>query len=135
MSERSPAIEEKGMPEALDPYAVLGVSPSATPAEISHAYRLKLRSQHPDTRSTQPTAAPAADEQLQRLLAAYAILRDPVRRAAYDRTVRSTTPPVAVSTTSGGRQRVDMPVSHNSPLRSPSARTPPLWAGPVRRHR
>lgn len=123
------------MPEALDPYAVLGVSPSATPAEISHAYRLKLRSQHPDTRSTQPTAAPAADEQLQRLLAAYAILRDPVRRAAYDRTARSTTHTGAPITTPGGRQRVDIPVTYNPGPHTKSEQSPPLWAGPVRRHR
>jgi len=56
--------------------SVLGVSASATPTEITHAYRQKLRAQHPDTRSMQAGAAPVADEQLQRLLAAYAILHD-----------------------------------------------------------
>ena len=123
------------MPEALDPYTVLGVSPSATPAEIAHAYRLKLRAEHPDTRSTGAATARVADEQLQRLLAAYAILRDPVRRAAYDRTTRSTTPTGAAITTPGGRQRVDIPVTYNPRPHTKSEQSPPLWAGPVRRHR
>jgi hypothetical protein len=33
-----------------DPYLVLGVSPTATQAEITHAYRDRLRAHHPDTR-------------------------------------------------------------------------------------
>jgi curved DNA-binding protein CbpA len=123
------------MPDALDPYAVLGVSSLATPAEVTHAYRQKLRAQHPDTRSTQTGAAPVADEQLQRLLAAYAILRDPGSRAAYDRTARTTTQPRAVITTPGGGEGVDIPVTRNAHPRTDSATTPPLWAGPVRRHR
>ncbi len=124
------------MPDPLNPYTVLGVSPSATPAEIAHAYRQKLRARHPDTRSTQPGAAPVADEQLQRLLAAYAILRDPRRRAAYDRTARATAQARSVITTpGGGRQGVDIPVTRTVHPRAESATTPPLWAGPVRRHR
>ncbi len=70
------------MPDAVDPYTVLGVPRSATLAEITHAYRQKLRAEHPDTRNPQAGAASHADERLQRLLDAYAILRDPTRRAA-----------------------------------------------------
>ena len=33
-----------------DPYLVLGVSPTATQADITHAYRTRLRAHHPDTR-------------------------------------------------------------------------------------
>ena len=33
-----------------DPYSVLGVSPTATHAEITHAYRRYLRDDHPDIR-------------------------------------------------------------------------------------
>ena len=123
------------MPDTLDPYTVLGVSRSATPAEITHAYRQKLRAQHPDTRSPQEAAARVGDEQLQRLLAAYAILRDSARRAAFDRTARTTAPRPTEVTTAGGAQRVDIPVTHNPQAHPDSARTPPLWAGPVRRHR
>ncbi len=123
------------MPDPLDPYTVLGVSASATPAEIAHAYRQKLRAQHPDTRSVQAGAAPLADEELQRLLVAYAILRDPARRAAYDRTAPATTQARSVMTTPGGRQGVDIPVTRTARPRTEPATTPPLWAGPVRWHR
>ncbi|MGE5697722.1 MAG: J domain-containing protein [Candidatus Sericytochromatia bacterium] len=111
------------MSEALDPYAVLGVSPSATSAEITHAYRRKLRSQHPDTRSTQPATAPVADEQLQRLLAAYTILRDPGRRAAYDRTARSTPRPVRPSPHPAAISESTFP-SPTVPHRGPSPHQP-----------
>jgi DnaJ-class molecular chaperone len=66
-----------------DPYSVLGVSPSATQPEITHAYRRQLRDHHPDLRSKPSNSD--ADEWLRQILAAYALLRDPHRRAAYDR--------------------------------------------------
>src|ERR1700747_1910448 len=66
-----------------DPYLVLGVAPTATQAEITHAYRTHLRAHHPDTRPAQ--SAHTADDHLRQVLAAYALLRDPARRAAYDR--------------------------------------------------
>ncbi len=69
------------MNEHPDPYVVLGVTPTATPAEITHAFRAKLRTLHPDTRS-----AAIGDGQLRQVLAAYGLLRDPNRRADYDRT-------------------------------------------------
>jgi len=37
-----------------DPYLVLGVSPTATQAQITHAYRTRLRAHHPDTRRQPP---------------------------------------------------------------------------------
>lgn len=123
------------MPDALDPYTVLGVSVSATPAEIAHAYRQKLRAQHPDTRSMQTGAAAVADEQLQRLLAAYAILGDPARRAAYDRIAPTTPQARSMITTPGSGQGIDIPITRTAHPRTESARRPPLWAGPVRRHR
>jgi curved DNA-binding protein CbpA len=73
------------MPRKLfDPYAVLGLPPTATTDEIRRAYLRQVRVHHPDTRPT-PQPMPFADEQLQRVLAAYALLRDPERRARYDR--------------------------------------------------
>jgi curved DNA-binding protein CbpA len=72
--------------KALDPYATLGVPSSATQGEITRAYRRKLRDCHPDTRTTSPPGIPAADEQLHRILAAYALLRNPARKTAYDQT-------------------------------------------------
>jgi curved DNA-binding protein CbpA len=68
----------------FDPYAVLGLKPTATSDEITRAYRSQLRALHPDTRAT-PQSIPLVDEQLRLVLAAYALLRDPERRARYDR--------------------------------------------------
>jgi curved DNA-binding protein CbpA len=67
----------------FDPYAVLGLPSTATPEEIRRAYLRQVRVHHPDTRPT-PQSMPFADEQLRRVLAAYALLRDPERRARYD---------------------------------------------------
>ncbi|SEB67312.1 J domain-containing protein [Rhodococcus koreensis] len=61
-----------------DPYRVLGVTPAASQSEIARAYRRLLRRHHPDTRGPGP-ADPGADEHLQQILAAYTLLRDPVR--------------------------------------------------------
>ena len=101
-----------------DPYSVLGVSPTATQAEITHAYRRHLRDHHPDIRSRESNSE--ADERLRQVLEAYALLRDPHRRAAYDRAhpAHQDTGPVPI------------PVTHNDS----AADQPPLWAGPVRRH-
>ena len=102
----------------INPYSVLGVSPTATPAEITHAYRCRLRDHHPDMRCQESNSA--ADEQLRQVLEAYALLRDPHQRAAYDRAhpAHQHTGPVSI------------PVTHNHP----PADQPPLWAGPVRWH-
>nr|WP_095877677.1 J domain-containing protein [Streptomyces sp. TLI_235] len=63
-----------------DHYAVLGVDPSASARQITSAYRALVRALHPDSR---PAQRPSA-ERLGEVLAAYEVLRDPDRRAAYD---------------------------------------------------
>lgn len=71
-----------------DHYAVLHVSRSATQQEIARAYRSLMRTHHPDLDSGE--AVPA---ELQRVMRAFAVLRDPGRRRAYDQeTARSTAP-------------------------------------------
>lgn len=102
------------MTEQIDLYAVLGLSCDATQAEISRAYRNLVRRYHPDTRTAGDQAhGAAADEALQQVLTAYAVLCDPRRRAAYDKlhATRSSTPsirgrPVSVSWIG----RIDEPV-------------------------
>lgn len=100
-----------------DYYLVLGVTPNATANEISHAYRTLLRAHHPDTRIAGGTESAIADAELQKVIAAYEVLRDPARRANYDRDAGYTS-----STTI-----VRMP-------RRPTAESPPIVAGPVRWH-
>ena len=73
----------------VDPYAVVGVSRRATPAEVGRAFRALVRRHHPDVRGPrQPSAVTAADAAsdaaLQLVLAAYAMLRDPDSRREYD---------------------------------------------------
>lgn len=103
-----------------DLYAVLRVAPDASQAQIGHAYRRLVRAHHPDIHPEFDSAALAA------ATAAYAILRDPGRRAAYDRTRRPTRD------------------QHPSPARDQHPSPPrPVWrhrsmsdvrAGPVRWH-
>lgn len=40
-------------PFTMDPYAVLGVEPGASPAEVARAYRGKAKEWHPDVRGTE----------------------------------------------------------------------------------
>jgi molecular chaperone DnaJ len=67
-----------------DPYALLGVLPTATAPEIARAYRRLLRDHHPDT-STGVQPGPDHPLALDEVRAAYALLRDPAARAEYDR--------------------------------------------------
>lgn len=60
-------------------YDTLGVARNATPADIRTAYRDAARRLHPD--------AGGSAAAMQRLNAAWNVLRDPGRRAAYDRTL------------------------------------------------
>ena len=77
-----------------DLYAILEVSPEATQAEIGHAYRSLLRRHHPDTRApVDESHSDSSDAALQLILAAYPVLRDPARRAHYDREVRRRSQP------------------------------------------
>ena len=70
----------------IDPYAVLGVTRDASQDDITRAYRAQVRRHHPDTRTLDDESQGAAsDAELQLILAAYAILHDPRRRADHDR--------------------------------------------------
>ncbi|HEY2199959.1 MAG TPA: J domain-containing protein [Mycobacterium sp.] len=70
-----------------DLYAILGVAPQATQAEIARAYRALLRRHHPDTRAVvEESHGALCDTALRQVLGAYAVLRDPTRRVGYDRT-------------------------------------------------
>jgi len=62
-----------------DCYAILGVTPAAEDVVIGAAYRALMRHYHPDTNSD-----PDAQARAQEIAAAYAMLRDPEKRADYD---------------------------------------------------
>ncbi len=61
-------------------YDLLGVSRDASEAEIKKAYRKLAMEYHPDRNS-----APGAEAQFKEITEAYEVLRDPQKRAAYDR--------------------------------------------------
>ena len=69
-----------------DHYALLGVPFTATHAEITRAYRRAMKRAHPDRQH--PARRGAAEELARRLNEAHAILTNPSRRQAYDRTIR-----------------------------------------------
>ena len=64
-----------------DLYEVLGVTRSASQAEIKHAYRKLAKELHPDLNPGQTTVADLFKE----VAAAYTMLNDAERRAQYDR--------------------------------------------------
>jgi molecular chaperone DnaJ len=63
-----------------DYYALLGCSRSASETEIKKAYRKLAMEYHPDRNS-----APEAEARFKEITEAYEVLRDPDKRAAYDR--------------------------------------------------
>jgi hypothetical protein len=65
------------LPSPPDHYRTIGVAPTASAGEIRTAYRSAARRLHPD--------AGGSAEAMQRLNMAWDVLRDPGRRAAYDR--------------------------------------------------
>lgn len=69
-----------------DYYTLLGVTFSATHAEITRGYRAAMKQVHPDR---QPASRRARAEEYARLLnEAYRVLSDPLQRQAYDRTIQ-----------------------------------------------
>jgi curved DNA-binding protein CbpA len=111
--------------QPADPYGVLGISPDATPAQISHAYRSLLLRHHPDTRAAlDDQARTAGDRELQSIIAAYAALRAS-QRSAEDPAGR---PPDPLRPVQPEAVRPE-PVAVRRVLRQPLS--PPIQAGPV----
>eukprot|EP00927_Polykrikos_kofoidii_P069677 TRINITY_DN6524_c0_g1_i2.p1 TRINITY_DN6524_c0_g1~~TRINITY_DN6524_c0_g1_i2.p1 ORF type:complete len:359 (+),score=55.14 TRINITY_DN6524_c0_g1_i2:269-1345(+) len=79
--------------KSVDYYEVLGVSSSATAAELRQAYRVQALRWHPDKN---PEKALEATERFKLIAQAYSVLRDEKQRSRYDSSRRSNigfTPP------------------------------------------
>ena len=92
-------------PERRDPYIVLGVPRQASAAEIARAYRRAARASHPDS------GVAGSAERFQAVSDAYDQLRDPRRRAMYDRSHSLARSPTA--STPGGSVRYAAPGSQH----------------------
>ena len=68
----------------VNAYAVLGVSPEATQAELKAAHRALVRRHHP---YLAPDERAEATRRVQEINVAYGLVRDPAHRAEYDRMV------------------------------------------------
>ena len=71
--------------EFKDYYAVMSVEKSATPEDIKRAHRKLARKYHPDVSKEKD-----AEARFKELAEAYDVLKDPEKRAAYDRFVLTT---------------------------------------------
>jgi DnaJ-class molecular chaperone len=116
----------------LDPYAILGVTIEASDDDLDHAFRGLVRGLHPDTRTSDSDDAHDADRRLQELLNAYATLRDPIRRAAYDDAQAAASSGSLVSASSPRSRRSEVVASDAAPIRvDPAIRVGPVhWEPP-----
>ena len=99
-----------------DHYETLNVPRSASQRDIAKAYRALMRAHHPDLE----TGTGVDPAELLSIMKAFAVLRDPVARAAYDRSL-----PVKKSSPQ------DVPVRHIHSDEPPFRVSPVHWeSGP-----
>jgi curved DNA-binding protein CbpA len=129
-----------------DYYAVLHVSRGAAPREIARAYRALMRRHHPDVAGPEVTGGGAAPAELQLIMQAFSVLRDPKRRHAYDQEASRSGTAVPAAERKRPRERADAngqdtrrstegwngSSPQDIPVRVVRRREPPLRVTPVR---
>ena len=106
------------MPPVTDYYRVLQVDRSAPIEAIEASYRRLAREAHPDLNDS-----PDATKRMQALNEARAVLRDPLKRAAFDATLAPI--PAPVPRPSPPTTRTPYPAQAAPPQRQPAPRPPP----------
>jgi curved DNA-binding protein CbpA len=101
-------------------YDLLGVSRDASADEIAAAYRAGVRLHHPDV-----SVAADAEATMVKLNEAFAVLRDPQRRDAYDRSLRL---PAADAAPAGPARSPDDPEPLRPRAPAPTFGLDDLWA-------
>jgi curved DNA-binding protein CbpA len=109
--------------ERRDPYIVLGVPRRASGDEIARAYRRAARASHPDS------GGAGSAERFRTVSEAYEVLRDPRRRAMYDRSYPFVRSPTADAR--GGSVRYAAPGSQHVVLGRPAQSDPAHDQSPV----
>jgi curved DNA-binding protein CbpA len=94
------------MEAGFDPYLILGVSTSASDAEIQKAYRRLALTMHPD-HNQGDVRAKARFQQVQR---AYDLLRDASKRRAYDSGVETNSSPTTSHASQVQQQEMTCPI-------------------------
>ena len=110
-----------------DFYVMLGLIRTATPDEIRAAYLERMKVLHPDRHAPSPAGAPSAAD----LNQAYWTLRDPERRAAYDRLL-APLPPKPHRRSSASRRAVQKVAPRRVPKKRPYHPRPSSDSGRAR---
>lgn len=102
-----------------DYYAILGITPNATPEEVRIAFRTMARLYHPDRNS-----APDAEERFKDINDAYERLADPQKRQVYDDLLNvSTTPEAATTPPPPSSAEIPHPTATPSPVATTPSQT------------
>lgn len=119
-------------------YATLGISRQASASEIRSAYLQLARRLHPDRHVESPAdERERAERVMRRVNEAWAVLRDPARKAEYDRRLTAASPRSssngAARTGSGSGARHSRPAGTTSPPSPPrtSATEGYVYSGPL----
>ncbi len=111
-------------------YDVLRVAETASHQEIDDSYRQLIKIYHPDRVVGDERGSRQANDLTSELNAAYQVLRDPVRRAEYDRTRRPRPTPTSATRPGTGSVR---PTSWTPPRPRGSTRPAPTYRPASRR--